>query len=236
MSALTFIVVSILRSGLITTRGALALILGRGSACRLWSDRHFRHQAGRALRSRSRRRGHGQRETVEIQAHCGVIPRRRHDHPRPGPSQGCRGTRWLSSPGSRTCWKAPATPWFCLSGRRIPDVHRAVLERGLRLRHQSGGRRSHLRRPDHHAHLRKLSRFERHPLPAVGQSDGAFAPGRHVHGAVQRIDLRGAGSTAVLRNSLRHSPDEGAGPLLQSWTWIGNWRWSISCFPCSRFL
>ena len=176
------------------------------------SDRHLRHQGVRALRSLCLRCGIGQRATGEIQTRGGVVFRWRHDHPRSGPSQGSRCTAGRAAlvPGHAGRHRGFAGP--CIRGRRIPDDHRPILERSVRLRHQSGHRRSHLRRSGHHDHVWQPHRFERDPVSAVGKSHGSIASGLHVHDLVQRAGLRGAGPAAVLRDPIRHSLDEGVGP------------------------
>ena len=89
MSSLTFIVVSILRSGLhFYERG-----LRRHSG---WKYRHntagvgcdFRHQVGRAVRPWRRERGYSQRKGVQVQACRRIILRRSYDSARPCVAQG----------------------------------------------------------------------------------------------------------------------------------------------------
>ena len=174
-------------------------------------DRQLRHQGRLALRARFLWRGLGERATVEIQARGGVLPGGRHDHPRSRPSQGRRGATRRAALVPGHARRDREFAGSCLCGRRLPDVHRPVLECGVRLRHQPGDGGRHLRRPSHHDHVWKLHRFGRNPLSAVGQSCGPVASGRHVSGGVQRADLRGARPADLLRDPLRHPVDEGVG-------------------------
>ena len=175
-------------------------------------DRHLRHQGHFALRPRARRCGGGERTTVEIQARGGVLPRWSHAHCGARPSQGRRGTarRAALVPGHAGTNRGLARS--CLSGRCILDVHRSVLERGNRLRHQSRVGRAHLRRPGNHDHVWEPHRFGRNPLCAVSRSHGSVASGGHVPRGLQRAHLRGAGSAPLLRGLLRHPVDQGRGP------------------------
>ena len=148
MSALTFIAVSILRSRLITLKGALAMILGGGvGVTGLVMIATFDIKmlalyvvgiAGAVVATERLSR---------FRAIAGSFPRRGHGHPRPGDCQGGCGAacRRALVPGLDAGNRE--LNGSCLFRRGPADVHRAVLGRGLRLRDQPGGGRYHLRRP-----------------------------------------------------------------------------------------
>ena len=179
-------------------------------------DRYPGYRGARILCPRPVRHGRGRGETRSLQAPGGVVPRRRHDHHRPGTAQGCRGTPGRTALVQGHAGGVRKFPGRRISGRRFPDMRRPVRQRGGSLRHHSGGRRHPVRRPGHHGHVWERARFRCHRLSAVGGSHGSLAAGRHVPGGLQHPGLCGAGPVAVLRDSLRHPAGQGAGSVRRS--------------------
>ena len=210
MSALTFIAVSILRSRLITLKGALAMILGGGvgvTGLVMIATFDIKMLALYVVGIAGARGGH--REALKISGHRGVFSRRGHGHPRPGACQGGCGAacRRALVPGLDAGNRE--LNGSCLFRRGPADVHRAVLWRGLRFWDQPGGGRYHLRRPGHHDHLWQLYRLKRDHLRAVRQSERPLAPARHVYGDPQSAGLCGDHPFALRRSLSRRAVDEG---------------------------
>ena len=89
MSALTFIVVSILRSGLISTRGGFAVILGGNIGITLLVlVVTFNIKLVSLYVLGDRERGYGQRKGVQVQACRRILLRRSYDSARPCVAQG----------------------------------------------------------------------------------------------------------------------------------------------------
>ena len=210
MSALTFIAVSILRSRLITLKGALALILGGGvGVTGLVMIATFDIKmlalyvvgiAGAVVATErlSKFRAVAGSFFGGAMVILGLVLVRE------GSGPACR--RALV-PGLDAGNREHDD--FRLFRRGPADLHRAVLGRGLHLRDQPGGGGYHLRRPGHHDRLWQLYRLKRDHLRAVRQSERPLAPARHVHGDLQFVDLRGDHPPALRRGLSRRAGDEG---------------------------